>query len=255
MLAGAALFSLSLRAAGQAPMLALVKLCFGRLAGGAMAALFAPMMARVTGWFITQRSLAVSLVSAGIGLAPVTMSPIAARMDESHDWRSVLSILALRLAVVTLPTALLLRRPPAKVPQPGAMAMPCAGMTVRRAVTSPQFLHVGDDQFLLLRHPFGPDFPHCQLWRNLRYFGAGRRVDHSVEGIAGMGGRIGFGLMGDRFCANRVLVAGLLVQAFGALDTFMPGSWESSMPSLPFSASSVPGSCRFIPCRSVETSR
>ena len=78
MLAGAALFSLSLRAAGQAPMLALVKLCFGRLAGGAMAALFAPMMARVTGWFITQRSLAVSLVSAGIGLAPVAMSPIAA---------------------------------------------------------------------------------------------------------------------------------------------------------------------------------
>ena len=30
-------------------------------------------------------------------------------------------------------------------------------------------------------------------------------------------GRIGFGLMGDRFGAKRVLVSGLLVQAFGAL--------------------------------------
>jgi len=32
-----------------------------------------------------------------------------------------------------------------------------------------------------------------------------------------MGGRIGFGLLGDRFGAKRVLVLGLLAQAFGAL--------------------------------------
>jgi MFS family permease len=43
---------------------------------------------------------------------------------------------------------------------------------------------------------------------------------YSVEGIAGMGGRIGFGLMGDRFGAKRVLVAGLLAQAVGALGFF-----------------------------------
>jgi len=40
---------------------------------------------------------------------------------------------------------------------------------------------------------------------------------YSVEGLAGMGGRIAFGLLGDRFGAKRVLVSGLLVQAFGAL--------------------------------------
>jgi hypothetical protein len=38
-----------------------------------------------------------------------------------------------------------------------------------------------------------------------------------VEGLAGMGGRIAFGLLGDRFGAKRVLVLGLLAQAFGAL--------------------------------------
>ncbi len=32
-----------------------------------------------------------------------------------------------------------------------------------------------------------------------------------------MGGRIAFGLLGDRFGAKRVLVFGLLAQAFGAL--------------------------------------
>jgi MFS family permease len=35
-----------------------------------------------------------------------------------------------------------------------------------------------------------------------------------------MGGRIGFGVMADRFGAKRVLVAGLLAQAFGAMGYF-----------------------------------
>ena len=38
-----------------------------------------------------------------------------------------------------------------------------------------------------------------------------------MEGLAGLGGRIAFGLLGDRFGAKRVLVLGLLAQAFGAL--------------------------------------
>jgi MFS family permease len=40
---------------------------------------------------------------------------------------------------------------------------------------------------------------------------------YSVEGLAGMGGRIAFGIMGDRFGAKRTLVWGLFLQAFGIL--------------------------------------
>ena len=40
---------------------------------------------------------------------------------------------------------------------------------------------------------------------------------YSVEGLAGLFGRVGFGILGDRLGAKRVLVAGLLAQAFGAL--------------------------------------
>jgi MFS family permease len=39
-----------------------------------------------------------------------------------------------------------------------------------------------------------------------------------VEGLAGLGGRIGFGFFGDRFGAKNVLVVGLLMQAFGVLS-------------------------------------
>ena len=84
-MAGAALFAASLWLAGQAQSLMAFQLIFGVLAGGAVAAFFAPMMANVTGWFTTNRGLAVSLVSAGMGLAPVTMSPLAADLIETHD--------------------------------------------------------------------------------------------------------------------------------------------------------------------------
>ena len=40
---------------------------------------------------------------------------------------------------------------------------------------------------------------------------------YSVEGLAGLGGRIAFGVLGDRLGAKRVLVTGLLAQSFGAL--------------------------------------
>ena len=39
---------------------------------------------------------------------------------------------------------------------------------------------------------------------------------YSTEGLAGLGGRLIFGLAGDRFGAKRTLVAGLLIQALAA---------------------------------------
>ena len=71
------------------------------------------MMACVTGWFDTHRSLAVSLVSAGMGMAPITMSPFAAWLVSIYDWRTSLLIIAALVAAVMIPAALLVRRPPA----------------------------------------------------------------------------------------------------------------------------------------------
>jgi MFS family permease len=50
---------------------------------------------------------------------------------------------------------------------------------------------------------------------------------YSVEGLAGMGGRVVFGILGDRFGARQVLVLGLLAQAFGALAYVFAGGLAS----------------------------
>ena len=218
---GAALFALSLWLAGNAPTLLLFQLSFGVMAGATVAAFFAPMMATVTGWFSTQRGLAVSLVSAGMGLAPVTMSPLAARLAATYDWRTVLSILAAIVAATTLPTALLLRRPPPQAAMDGvAVDAPPEDMTVRQAVTSLPFMVLVLTNFFCCATHSGPIF-HTVSYAEICGLSALAAVSiYSVEGIAGMGGRIGFGVLGDRFGAKRVLVAGLLAQAFGALAYF-----------------------------------
>jgi len=225
-LTGAALFALSLWLASRAPTLPLFQLSFGLMAGGAVAAFFAPMMATVMGWFTTRRGLAVSLVSAGMGLAPVTMSPLAGRLAQAYDWRTVLSILAAIVAVTTLPTALLLRRPPAQPVPQGAAAeeAPSEGMTVLEAVTSWPFLVLVATNFFCCATHSGPIF-HTVSYAQLCGIAMLAAVSiYSVEGIAGMGGRIGFGLLGDRFGAKRVLVAGLLAQSVGALSFLLAGN-------------------------------
>src|SRR3984957_8874724 len=104
---GSAALPAALALASRSASLPEFQLIFGLLVGGATAAFFAPMMACVTGWFDTKRSLAVSLVSAGMGTAPMTMSPLAARLISYHDWRTSLQILAVIAAVIMIPVALL----------------------------------------------------------------------------------------------------------------------------------------------------
>lgn len=229
-LLGATIFAASLWLAAQAGSLLQFQLAFGLLAGGSVASFFAPMMATVMSWFTTQRGLAVSLVSAGMGLAPVTMSPLAAKLGETGDWRQVLTTMAMIVAALTLPAALLLRPAPAQSqPTPGAAVedAPPASMTRGEALRSPQFLVLVATNFFCCATHSGPIF-HTVSYAQLCGIAAMTAVTiYSVEGIAGMGGRIGFGLLGDRFGAKRVLVLGLLAQSIGALSYAFAGNLAS----------------------------
>ena len=113
-LTGSTVLAASLLLASQATSLLAFQFIFGVLVGGSIAAIFAPMMATVTGWFDANRvSLAVSLVSAGMGIAPMTMAPLVAWLVSGHDWRTTLQIVAAIVAVIMIPVSLLVRRPPA----------------------------------------------------------------------------------------------------------------------------------------------
>jgi MFS family permease len=178
------------------------------------------MMATVTGWFDTHRSLAVSLVSAGMGMAPMTMSPLVAWLISHHDWRTTMLIVSGIVAAIMIPVSLLVRRPPAfDAAQPAAVdgaAMP-ADMSLGEALRSPQFIILVATSFFCCATHSGPIIHTVSYAVSCGIPMIAAVTIYSVEGFAGMFGRIAFGLLGDRLGAKRVLVTGLLIQAFGAL--------------------------------------
>jgi MFS family permease len=216
-LTGSIVLSASLALASRAPSLLSFQIMFGLMVGGSIAAIFAPMMACVTGWFDTHRSLAVSLVSAGMGMAPMTMAPLAAWLVSHHDWRTSMQIVAVVVAVIMIPVSLLVRRPPAMERGHAAADAPPPEMSVGQAVRSPQFIILLATNFLCCATHSGPIIHTVSYAVTCGIPIMAAVTIYSVEGLAGMGGRIAFGLLGDRLGAKRVLVAGLLAQAFGAL--------------------------------------
>ena len=223
-LAGSVLLTTGLALASLATSLVAFQLLFGVVVGLSAAAIFAPMMACVTGWFDTRRSLAVSLVSAGMGMAPMTMSPLAAWLVQGHDWRTSLQIIAALVAAIMVPVALLVRRPPALAQAAsGEAAMAAAGaaqepaISVGQATRSAPFLILVLTSFLSCATHSGPIF-HTVSYAVTCGIPLMAAVSiYSLEGLAGMGGRLVFGLLGDRFGAARTLVLALLAQAIVVL--------------------------------------
>jgi MFS family permease len=219
-LTGSIVLPASLALASRAPSLLSFQIMFGLMVGGSISAIFAPMMACVTGWFDTHRSLAVSLVSAGMGMAPLIMAPLAAWLVSNHDWRTSMLVVAAVVGAVMIPVSLLVRRPPALASVTAAPAgddAPPAEMSVAQALRSPQFIILLATNFLCCATHSGPIIHTVSYAVTCGIPLIAAVTIYSVEGLAGLGGRIAFGLLGDRFGAKRVLVLGLLAQAFGAL--------------------------------------
>src|SRR5438105_12987340 len=120
-LAGAVLLGLGLVLASHATTQFQFLLAYGVIVGLSAGSFVVPMMTAVTAWLTSNRSLAVSLVSAGIGVAPMTISPLAAWLLATHDWRSAQLIIGLLVWVLLIPAALFVRQPPA-VPAVGGAA-------------------------------------------------------------------------------------------------------------------------------------
>jgi MFS family permease len=222
-LAGSVALAASLALASRATTLIGFQLVFGVLVGGATAAIFAPMMACVTGWFDTHRSLAVSLVSAGMGMAPMTLSPFAAWLVSTHDWRTSLLVIAAVAAALMIPTSLLVRRPPALKSEKAADSAPGeagSALSLSQVLRSPQFIILLLTNFFCCATHSGPIFHTVSYAVSCGIPVITAVTIYSVEGLAGMGGRVAFGLLGDRFGAKRALVSGLLLQAFGAAAYF-----------------------------------
>jgi MFS family permease len=225
--AGSLLLGAGLALSSAAHSLVGFQFAFGLLMGLGASAIFAPIMACVTGWFTTQRSLAVSLVSAGFGVAPLTMSPWVAWLAGGHDWRQVLQIVAVLCVSIMVPVSFLIRRAPA-LEQANASAGAAAGaapaMPMGQLIRSPQFIVLVLTNFFCCATHSGPIIHTVSYAVTCGIPLMTAVTIYSVEGFAGLFGRIAFGIAGDRFGARRTLIAGLLMQAFFAASYYFASS-------------------------------
>lgn len=217
-LSGALLLGAGLVVASRATSPLAFQLGFGVLVGIAAGAFFAPMIATVTGWFDTQRALAVSLVSAGVGVAPMTISPFAAWLIAHYDWRTAMATIGAVAWILLIPAALLIRRPP----RPGSPASTAAGgapspdraaPSLKAALLSPQFLVLGMTFFFCCAAHSGPIFHVVSYAISCGVPTMAAVSIYSLEGLSGLGGRLLLGIAADRLGVKRILISGLLVQA------------------------------------------
>jgi MFS family permease len=215
-LAGAALLGLGQILASGATSLLQFQLTYGIMVGLAAGAFFAPMIAAATGWFVDNRSLAVSLVSAGMGVAPMTISPFARWLISTYDWRTAMMVIGITAWSLLIPAAFLVRRAPAAAK--GAVVGPDAAgehsLSAGEAFRSPQFIVLAAAFFLCCAAHSGPIFHMISYAIGCGIAPLAAVSIYSVEGLSGLCGRLLLGLLADRFGAKPVLVAGLLVQAF-----------------------------------------
>jgi MFS family permease len=217
-LAGSVLLAIGLALASQARTLLEFQLAYGLVVGFAAGSFFPPFIALVTRWFDRHRALAVSLVSMGVGVAPMTVSPLAGWLIQFQDWRSAQLTIAALAALILVPTSFAVRQP--QLFPNGNSSAPGAGaaqqMSLGQALRSTPFIVLALTFFACCAMHSGPIF-HTISYAVFCGVPAMAAISiYSLEGLAGLGGRLLFGVAGDRYGAKPVLVIGLLVQALAA---------------------------------------
>jgi MFS family permease len=195
------------------------QLAYGGLLGAAVGLFGAPITATTVGWFDKHRGLAVSLVSIGVGVAPMIFTPLATILIEANGWRSAMMTIAIASPLLILPAAFLIRPVPATLagPRPAGSAPVAFASTSKSsawsALFTPQFAILAGVFFLCCAAHSGPIFHTVSYAMICGASAMAAASIYSIEGLAGLFGRLVFGVAADRLGVRRVLVAGLVLQA------------------------------------------
>jgi MFS family permease len=214
-LLGGGLLGIGMVTASQATTLFQFQILFGLIVGLASGSFYTPLTATTTRWFVQNRSLAVALVSAGIGLGSSTVAPLARWIITNYDWRMAMLVIGNLAWLVIIPAALLVREPAAAGPMAGPAGAAAAEreLTMAQALRTPQFLAISFTYFACCAAHSGPIF-HMVTHAIDRGITAMAAVTVlSVAGLASLGGKIVCGLIADRVGAKQTLVVGLAIQA------------------------------------------
>lgn len=213
LLCGGVLLGTGLMGASQVTAVWQFQLLWGLLGGLAAGSFFAPLTAIASRWFTRHRSLAVALITAGMGLGSMVIGPLARSIMSTSDWRTAMFDLGLLALAVVLPVSLLVRSAPAEAGAASGRAADDSGLTVAQAFRTPQFAAVAGTFFACCAAHSGPIFHMISYAIDCGVPAMTAATVFGTAGVSSLFGRIIFGLIADRLGAKPTLVGGLLLQA------------------------------------------
>ena len=218
-LAGGLLLGLSLVASSQVTALWQFYVTFGAGLGFAVGAFYAPLSATATRWFTANRGLAVGVVSGGIGAGILIVSPLARWLITLTDWRMAMLLLGDLAWLVVVPTALLMRNAPTDLGVDALGGGTAHGRDYSTAdvFRSPIFWVIALTHLACCAAHSGPIFHMVTHAIDQGIPNLVAATALGVSGFTSIVGRIGCGILADRFGARRTLVTGLALQAVTVL--------------------------------------
>jgi MFS family permease len=214
--AGGLLLGLGLVLSSQVQALWQLNLTFGVMVGFAVGAFYAPLTSTATKWFTVRRGLAVGLVSSGIGVGILAIAPLARALTSAWDWRVALLVIGDLAWIVVVPVALLIREQPADMgaaAMGGAAARTGRDYSPRQVLATPQFWAIALTHFACCAAHSGPIFHMVTHAIDQGIGPMAAAAAFGVSGLSSIAGRLGGGLLADRFGAKKTLLGGLAVQA------------------------------------------
>ena len=202
-------------------------LLYGLLIGGAVGAFNVPLTSMVTRWFVKHRGLVVALANCGIGVGGMLFAPLSSALIMSFGWRPTFFFYGVLVWAVVLPLTLLLRDRPQELgllPYGGAPAEPSAApATAAASYTFGQVLAIPAFWIIALVHFFccaahsGPIFHMVSAVIDAGVDKLAAATVFAMSSLASLPGRLGTGLLVDRFGSKNILVTWLLMQATAVL--------------------------------------
>ena len=194
---------------------------FGILGAAGASGFYVPLTATVTHWFVARRGLALGLLNAGIGVGILAVPPLGRALITALGWRPTMALFGLGTwAVALLLVPRLADRPADRGLQPygGSAAeagprRPTPDLDTREVVTHPAFWLLAVIHFGCCAAHAGPIFHMVAHAMDLGVASMPAATMLGLSGGTSIAGRIGSGLLADRFGAKQALVGMLAFQA------------------------------------------
>jgi MFS family permease len=230
---GAGLLGAAMLLSSRATTAGQLYAAFGVLGAAGASAFYVPLSATATRWFTARRGLALGLLNAGMGLGIMVAPPAARALVTAFGWRPTMALFGLvAWTVGLLVVPWLYDRPADRGLTPyGAGAAEPTGRRPAPSATASEALRHTVFWLLAVVH-FGCCLAHSgpifHMVSHAIDLGVPKMAAAAMLGLSGatsIAGRIGSGLLADRFGAKRALVGMLSFQA-ATLSTYLVAAGE-----------------------------